>query len=90
MKKQWWDDLSMYDMLPCPHCLQPSFLDGFPNEFGELRPFHYCCRNERCFLGLGTEEIHRYYYEFKFVLKRLKDGYEYPKKVIAFAKIMVE
>lgn len=91
--KRWYDDLTLEDMLPCPHCLEPCSLDGFPQQNQSLkdtRPFHYCCRNERCFAGLGREEMRMYYKDFKIVLNRFNDGYKYSKKVIKFAEEMIK
>lgn len=81
------DDLTMYDMLPCPHCLEPCYLDGFQNAEGILKPHSYNCTNEKCFAGQGKELLTHYYKEFQFVLDRFyKEYYKYPKKVIEFAK----
>lgn len=89
MKKFWFDDINRFeDMIPCPHCLQPIRLQSYlsltdPSIHG------YSCRNESCMAFSEHTPITSYFSEFRLVAQRIADGYEYPKKVIAFAKIMV-
>ena len=89
MKKFWYYEINRFeDLIPCPHCLQPMKLQSYvsltdPNIHG------YNCRNERCMAFSEHTPIGCYFNEFKLINERVADGYEYPKKVIAFAKIMV-
>ena len=49
------------------------------------------CMNERCENFSVSLTPTGYYQEFPRILKRVQDfGYTYPKKVIVFAKIMIE
>lgn len=89
--KFWFDSLSIkHDTIPCPHCLTPMWL-GSPNleDHEKDRPIECTCRNEKCQNFSSYIFLKNYYNEFKFVLKRHKDGYKYSKKVVNFAKEIV-
>jgi hypothetical protein len=88
MKKYWFEEINRFEvMIPCPHCLQPLKLQSY-NSLTDPSIHGYSCRNERCMAFSEHTPISSYYSEFKLINQRVEDGYEYPKKVITFARIM--
>ena len=90
-----WDETGFdrwHDHVPCPYCLQPiHFYNASESQYGtNPRADFSRCKNERCDNFSVLIDPHGYYFEFARILKRVKDGYVYPKKVIIFAKKMVE
>lgn len=79
--------------VPCPCCLQPiHFYNATQSQYGtDPMPHFSRCMNERCENFSVSLTPTGYYQEFPRILKRVQDfGYTYPKKVIVFAKIMIE
>lgn len=89
--KFWWHELSLRnDTLPCPHCLEPTWLSSPSITDQENdRAIECSCRNEKCPNFSCYIQLHTYIKEFKFVLNRVNDGYKYSKKVIKFAQEII-